>query len=344
MLFSSISQSWDKYFSLFPQNKRDVYFTEAYLDINKTNGIPECIIVQANSNVWLFPYIKRQVCLDGVQYWDFESQYGYGGPVSNSNDTDFLHKAEIEFYNLLKHENFVAGLVKFHPLINNQTLLKECSTLFLNRQTIGVDLSPDLETIWLEQIHSKHRNSIRKAEKSGLEYFIDNEFLYYDEFKKLYFATMERKDADSFYLFHEDYFEKLKSEFNENSFLAHAIIDGRIISSSIFFYSQDYAHYHLSGSDPEFGSLNPNCFLIYRTIEHFKKLDKKILHLGGGTAPSTDNSLFRFKMRFSNNRYDFYIGEIVFNIPIYTKLCSDWAETNPEKVDVNKFKLLKYRL
>lgn len=69
----------------------------------------------------------------------------------------------------------------------------------------------------------------------------------------------------------------------------------------------------------------------------------KILHLGGGTNQSPDNSLYRFKMRFSNNRYDFFVGEIVFNKPVYEEICADWAAINPEKVINNQFKLLKYR-
>jgi len=340
---SAISSAWDTYLASFPSGRQDIYFTEAYLNLNKNSGIPECYVFQENSNIWLFPYIKKQISLTGKIYWDFESQYGYGGPITNSNDQVFLQKAQNEFYSVLKDAGFVAGLVKFHPLFNNHKLLENCSTLFFNRNTIGVDLTPVIEAIWMEQVHAKHRNSIRKAEKSGLEYFIDREFTYYDQFRKLYRATMERNDADEFYMFDNDYFETLKEKFTGNSFLAHATLNDQIISSSIFFNSRDYAHYHLSGSNSEFLSLNPNCFLIYRTIEHLKNLNMKILHLGGGTDQSPDNSLYRFKMRFSNNRYDFFVGEIVFNKPVYDDICADWAAKNPEKVINNQFKLLKYR-
>jgi len=343
MLNCSICSSWDNYLLSLPDDKQDIYFTEAYLNLNRNGGIPECYLFQENENLWIFPYIKKQILLNNDIYWDFESQYGYGGPITNSNDSGFLQKAENEFYSVLKNAGFVAGLVKFHPLFNNHMLLNNCSTLFFNRNTVGVDLTPDIETIWMDQVHSKHRNSIRKAEKSGLKYLVDTDFTYYDQFRKLYRATMERNDADEFYLFDNEYFEMLEKKFKGNSFLVHAILDDQIISSSIFFYSRDYAHYHLSGSNSEFLSLNPNCFLIYRMIEHFKNLNMKILHLGGGTDQSPDNSLYRFKMRFSNNRYDFFVGEIVFNKPVYENICADWAATNPERVIKNQFKLLKYR-
>lgn len=343
MLHCSIHNSWDNFLSLLPSNKTDIYFTEAYLNLNKNEGIPECFVCQENKDIWLFPYIKKQILHNNAIYWDFESQYGYGGPISNSEDSTFLQQAQIEFCKFMKNNGFIAGLVRFHPLLNNQFLLKNCATLFFNRSTVGVDLSLDIETIWKEQIHSKHRNSIRKAEKSGLKYSVDLEFKYYEEFKQLYTDTMEKNHADKFYFFDITYFETFKKKFKENSFLGHVIFEDKIISSSIFFYSTDYAHYHLSGSDENFLSLNPNCFLLFKTIEYFKMMNKKIFHLGGGADTAVDNSLFRFKTRFSKKRFDFYMGEIIFNSLIYDKICKVWALEKLENAIIYDNRLLKYR-
>jgi len=339
---SLIVSSWDNYLENLPICKQDIYLKENYLDLNSRNGVAECFLYQDKSNLWLFPYIKRKI--EGEDnIWDFESQYGYGGPVSNSDDQEFLRKAQNEFCKVLKEAGGIAGLVKFHPLFDNYLLLKDISRLFYNRHTVGVELSSEIDTIWFEQVHSKHRNSIRKAENSGVEFLIDPEFNFYDEFRNLYLLTMKKADADSFYMFDDDYFRRLKESFQKESLLAHALFEGKIISSSVFLYSNNYAHYHLAGSNPDFLPLNPNCFLIYRTIEHFKKEGKKILHLGGGTDSDPNNSLYRFKMRFSKKMYDFYIGEIVLNTSIYNELCSAWASSNPEKALINSQKLLKYR-
>jgi hypothetical protein len=344
MLSCSIHTTWDKFLTLLPSNRYDIYFTEAYLDLNKNGGIPECFICQQNENIWLFPYIKKQLIYNNTIYWDLESQYGYGGPVSNSDDYIFLQQAQVDFYDFMKNEGFIAGLVRFHPLLNNHMLLKKCATLFFNRNTVGVDLSFDMETIWQEQIHPKNRNHIRKAEKSGLKYFVDNSFKHYDEFKELYINTMEKTHAEEFYFFDNTYFASLKEKFKENSFLCHVLFEDKIISSSIFLYSNDYAHYHLSGSNPHFLSLCPNSFLLFKTIEHFKRLDKKLFHLGGGNNSSTKNALYDFKARFSKIRYGFYMGEIIFNNVLYDRICKDWAKANPEKANPDTNKLLKYRL
>lgn len=339
----ALLSSWNNYLSLFPSNKCDIYFTESYVNLNKGDGVAECFLYQENEHIWLFPYIKKMITCDDINYWDFESQYGYGGPISNCDEYSFLKNAQIEFSNFMKNESFIAGLVRFHPLLNNHILLDNCAKLFFNRHTVGVDLTQEIETIWKEQIHSKHRNSIRKAEKSGLEYFVDYEFKYYDEFKVLYKQTMKRNYADKFYFFNDSYFESLKDKFSGTSFLAHVKLEGEIIGSSIFFYSNNYAHYHLSGSNINFLSLNSNCFLLFKTIEHFKKMNRKIFHLGGGTDSSLNNSLYRFKERFSNQRYDFFMGEIIFNKTIYNRICQSWIEANPDKAISNHNKLLKYR-
>jgi hypothetical protein len=343
MLRCSIHNSWDNYLSLLPSNKFDIYFTEAYLHLNKNEGIPECFVCQERENIWLFPYIKKQIVFNDFIYWDFESQYGYGGPISNCDDCTFLQQVQIEFCKFMKNNGFIAGLIRFHPLLNNQLLLKDCATLFFNRNTVGVDLSQDIDTIWHEQIHTKHRNSIRKAEKSGLKYFVDFEFKHYNEFKQLYVKTMEKNHADKFYFFDNTYFETFKNTFKENSFLGHVVFEDTIISSSMFFFSKDYAHYHLSGSNEDFLTLNPNSLLIFKTIEYFKNMNKKILHLGGGSDQSVENSLYRFKARFSNKQYDFYMGEIIFNPDLYDKICKNWAEADSDKVIINHNKLLKYR-
>lgn len=339
----SINNSWDRFFLLFPSEKYDIYFTEAYLSLNCREGIPECFICQEDDKTWLFPYFKRQVIYKNSIYWDLESQYGYGGPISNCDDSLFLEHAQSEFYNFMGKEGFIAGLIRFHPLLNNHLLLKNRATLFFNRNTVGVDLSPDIDKIWHEQIHSKHRNSIRKAEKSGLKYLIDEEYKYYNEFKKLYITTMTKNNADEFYYFDNAYFQSINDSLKGNSFLGHVIFKDSIISSSIFFYSNDYAHYHLSGSNVNFLSLNPNCFLIFKTIEHFKSMNKKIFHLGGGSNPSPDNSLYRFKTRFSNKKYDFYMGEIIFNDTLYSEICNNWRKENPDKIETYRNKVLRYR-
>jgi hypothetical protein len=342
-MLCSLESVWNQLLEKIPKAYNDCYFKEEFLRLYENTGKAMCFVCTERDNIFLFPFITNKYSYKGQEYWDFESQYGYGGPITNCNDSMFIQKVQQEFIVFMKDNGFIAGLVKFHPLLNNYNLLSNCATLYFNRNTIGIDLTQDIETIWHEHIHSKHRNSIRKAEKSGLKYFVDNEFKHYDEFKQLYFNTMERNHADEFYFFNNAYFESFKNKFIGASFLGHVIFEDKIISSSIFFFSNDYAHYHLSGSNVNFLSLNPNCFLLFKTMEYFKTLDKKIFHLGGGTDPSEKNSLFLFKARFSHKRYDFYIGEVIFNRSLYDNICNDWTKSNPEKAILYKDKLLKYR-
>lgn len=343
MFRCSLNSTWDNYLDLLPSTKQDIYFAEAYLNLYKDDGISECFICQEDENIWLFPYIKKQIIYKNNIYWDFESPYGYGGPISNCDNNGFLRQAQNEFYSFLKNNGFIAGLIRFHPLLNNHILLQNCATLFFNRYTVGVNLLLDIKKIWQEQMHSKLRNSIRNAQKAGFTFLVDTTFRFYDEFKNLYIETMKKNHAAEFYFFNNEYFELVKESFLGNSFLGHVLHGKEIISSAIFLYSNDYSHYHLSGNNSDYLHMNPNSFLLFKSIEYFKSINKKIFHLGGGADSSIDNTLYRFKGRFSKQRYDFYMGEIIFNQSIYDSICMDWAEVNPEKVTRCQNRILKYR-
>jgi serine/alanine adding enzyme len=342
-MLCSLESSWNQLLLNIPSSGRDLYFNEEFLKLYEGNGEAVCFIFEEGVNLFLFPFIKTKFSYKGTEFWDFESPYGYGGPITNSKDCNFINRAQLEFMKFMEANGFIAGLVKFHPLLNNQDLLAGCSTLTFNRHTVGIDLTQDMESIWNEQIHSKHRNSIRKAEKAGLSCVIDADYVEYEGFRELYNETMKKKNANDFYFFNDDYFESFKKKFLHNSFLGHVKIADKIISSAIFFYSEKYAHYHLAGSDIQHLSLNPNCFLLYKVAEYLKSLEIQIFHLGGGTDTSENNPLFRFKARFSNKRYEFYIGEIIFNSSLYNQICDDWRLSNPDKAVFYKDKLLKYR-
>jgi len=338
-----VTSTWDQYFSRFPPEKHDVYFSEAYLKLFSDQYVEECFVFMEDEKIWLFPYLKREIVFEGLIYWDFESQYGYGGPVCNSDNSDFLNLAEISFNDFMRSKNFIAGLIKLHPLINNHSLLKTHATLYFDRLTVGLDLSDDFRAIWEGQIHSKHRNIIRKGEKSGFDFFVDTEFLFLNDFIDIYIETMKRKTAKQFYYFADSYFYSLKENLKSNLLLMHVFYKGKIICSSLFLLSTCYAHYHLSGTRSEYVSMSPSSFLIFKSIEYLKGLKKKILHLGGGTDSSPNNTLFKFKSRFSLLRYDFYVGEMIFNHEVYNNICLKWDEGNNEKSKEFKNKLLKYR-
>ena len=339
----SIRKNWDSILQLFPNDFFDVYFEEKYYKLYETEeNKAVCFIYTEDKYIFLFPFLRREFTHNGKLFYDFETAYGYGGPIYNNNNEQFATRALKAMYDYCSKSNYIAGFVRFHPLLNNHKFYSTIGELILDRNTIAIDLTLSKEDIWMNEIHTKNRSTIKKAVKSGLEFIIDKEYNYLNEFIKLYENTMKRLNADTFYSFNHNYYSMFRDTI-KNSFLGVVLSDNKLISAAIFFHSKDYGHYHLSASDPKFLNMNPNNFLLYEGSKVMKALGIKKFHLGGGINSDEQNSLFRFKRKFSKRKYNFYIGKTIFNKEIYDLLCEDWVLMNPSKQEIYKKHLLKYK-
>jgi len=340
---SSVVKNWDSFLLSFPNEFYDIYFEEKYVKLYETeNNEALCFICEENNKKLLFPFLKRNFLYDGQIYSDFETAYGYGGPIYNVFDNEFILRSLISFRSYCIDNNYIAGFVRFHPLLNNYTGFNSIGKSFLDRHTIAVDLSLSEDDIWMKEIHTQNRSTIKKGIKSGLKFIIDKEYKYLNDFIKLYNSTMGKVDADTFFYFPDNYYSSFKTDI-KNSFLGLVSLNDEILSAAIFFYSKEYGHYHLSGSDSNYLKVSPNNFMIYEASKVMKSLGVKKFHLGGGLNSDPHNSLYQFKSKFSRSRYDFYIGKSIFNQKIHKILCNEWDVKNPEKQELFKHHLLKYK-
>jgi len=290
----------------------------------------------------LFPFLVSPIPgTDGL--FDFETPYGYGGPVCSSGNSEFLSAAWDCFVSECSRLRIVVGFVRFHPILQNDKYLTSRFCVINDRKTIAIDLKPSVEDIWSEQIHSKNRNVIRKAINSGLRYEIDLNFKYLDQFKTLYNETMDKLSADLFYYFDDNYYINMRTNLQGRAFLATVWFEDKLISSAIIMYSKNYGHYHLAGSDRNYLSMSPNNLLLWETACELKRMGKSIFHLGGGINSDPENSLLSFKKKFSKNEFQFSIGKMIVMDKEYMQLCSDWELSNPEKVSKFGKLTLRYR-
>jgi serine/alanine adding enzyme len=336
-------KNWNSYLASFPSNLYDVYFEEEYVKLYETeNEEVVCFVFELNHKLFLFPFLRRKFEYKEQIYYDFETPYGYGGPITNVTDDVFLNNAFNSLKDYCISNNYIAGFVRFHPLLNNYKSFNIIGTTIFDRHTIAIELTLDENDIWMNEIHTKNRNVIKKGINSGLQFIIDKDFEHLNEFKKLYESTMNKVNADSYFYFQNNYYNEFKLGI-KNCFLGLVLFECKIISGALFFYSKDYGHYHLSGSDPNYLKVNPNNFMLFGATMAMKSLGVKKFHLGGGYNSDVENSLYQFKSKFSKSIYDFYIGKIIFNQRIYNQLCEDWTVNNPFKQNLYKFHLLKYK-
>jgi len=339
-----ITSSWNEYLDFFPDERKDIYYTEEYVKLYESSiDEPVCFVCSEGENYMLFPYLRRRFTFNGTVYYDFETAYGYGGAIFNKVDEAFMSSAYQIFANYCKDNNYVCGFVRFHPLLNNIEQYDTIGKLLVDRPTVAIDVRPSEEEIWMQQLTSKNRNTVKKATANGLQFIKDKDFKYLDKFIALYNRTMQKVGADDFYIFENDYYYKFRENIKD-SFLGVVLHGEEVVSGAMFFYSKDFGHYHLSGSNPEYLYLNPNNFMLWEAAKALREVGVKHFHLGGGSTPDENNSLLEFKSRFSKNRYVFHIGKTMFNSEVYDALCAEWIKNNnEEKVLALRNHLLKYK-
>ena len=339
----AFTEIWNQYLDLIPAEHQDLYFREEYVRLYETDKEKAyCFVYQDGDSILLFPFLKREFQFKGNTYYDFETAYGYGGPISNDHSDTFMTAALEAMSEKASSDNFVCGFVRFHPLLENWDYFEKVGRLIMDRKTIAINLSDGIEATWMNEIHTKNRNVIKKGEKNGLEFIVDEDFYYLTEFEDLYNSTMDKLEADGFYYFDPSYYDQLKNTI-QNRFLGIVKHEGKVVAGAIFFYQLPYGHYHLAGSDKSALKLSPNNYLLWEAAKELTRRGVKHFHLGGGTDGSEENSLYQYKRKFSKHEYQFALGKMIFNPSLYEDICVEWAAANPEKADKMKNILLKYK-
>lgn len=335
---------WNKLLGSLPPDRKDVYFTPEYYSLyqNYGDGEARCFVFEQDGEIVLYPFLINPITTLGYkldkEYYDIQGAYGYNGIITSSEDAAFIAAFWEAFDAYCQENDIIAEFTRFHPLLNNQRLASPKMKTFFSRHTVALDLTDD--DIWMHQISSKNRNMIRKAEKEGVTIVESDD---YEIFRRLYDGTMTDLHAEDFYFFPKSYYDEYKQTFKDKSMLCLAMLDGKAIAGSMFMFSNDYAHYHLSARDRGYSRYAANNLILWYAIQKAKERGCKWFHFGGGTTGNEDDSLLRFKKEFSKTQCEFWIGKRVHNQAVYDQIVEQWKTNHPESYEQNKVKLLGYR-
>ena len=268
------------------------------------------------------------------KYFDIETAYGYGGIYCNTNDDLFLKKALKNYKKYCKDNQVIADFSRIHPFNSTHKYIKEYYNLYvLDRKTISVDTALSNPERW-SNYSAKVRNILRKCKRELIVRQSDD----IDTFFHLYNKTMHKNNADDFYFFDRSYFEMLLSV--KNIELYEVLLNDKVISASFIMYGKDICYYHLSANEYDYKKYNANYFILDSLFDIAHERGMQYFFLGGGRTNQEDDSLLKFKKKFSKIQSDFYIAGIVHNQAIYDKYCEIWEEKNKQEVTY----FLKYRL
>jgi len=255
----------------------------------------------------------------GKDLFDIQSQYGYGGPLSSTDDRRFLQRAWGAFVEWCGEHAVLAEFIRFHPLLENTNFY--LGEIVPDRNIVWIDLqAPDL----LASYSTRARTAIRKAQKSGLavEWWESERF--FPMFKELYREHMQALNADSYYFFSEAYIQAVVSW--DQARLATCTLDGEVLAAAIFLQGPFHMEYHLSAATGKGKELSATNLLIHEAALLGKVQGCSMFNLGGGTDASPDNPLFFFKASFSALRAPFYIGKSIHLPEEYGAMKAAWEE------------------
>lgn len=314
-------QNWNKLIKTC--SSADFYHTYDYHMIDKKDDERAVLIHYRDDKVAvLLPLIIRRI--DGTEYYDATSVYGYPGPLVAAYRHDANLKAFQEELNayFLK-ENLVSVFSRLNPFIPHQeVLLKGMGKILSPGAIINIDLTRDDE----HQLKGYHRrlktyiNSLRK--KYTIDQTPPEERV--DRFIDLYYENMRRVGAKSRYFFDRDYFYNImaSSSFKTALLSAEDMNTGEMVAGSLFTLKNNIVQYHLSGVSKDHLKLNPVKLLIDEMRTRATSEGYRFFNLGGGLANRKD-SLFEFKLGFSDDVRAFKVWRYVVQREVYSQLAQE---------------------
>jgi len=192
--------------------------------------------------------------------------------------------------------------------------LKTASSKF---ETGLIDLSLTVEELWQNCVHSKRRNMVRKAEKSGIlvKNFGKEGFQFYQSLMDQMKAKSGLKEKPF------DYYYKILNEFiKEKALISIAYLNEKPVSGTILLGNKNVMHYWQGASDGEAPNLGQGELLQWEAIKWAKNSGAKFYDLCV-IEPERLSHIALFKMGFVKDLVPFYcIGKKSFIFRLINKV------------------------
>jgi hypothetical protein len=251
---------------------------------------------------------------------DIQSAYGYGGPLSDTDDPGFLKEAQDAFARWAEDNDVIAEFLRFHPLVPHERWY--AGQVANNRETVHIDLGTEL----FEQYQGRRRTDVRRFLKSRLKVERVSPDVMSGAFPELYKQNMDQIGAAKSYYFSARYFEALFRFAGVENWLAYSgdtAIAGAVVLVS---NTARIAEYFLGAKTVGFEEHKPMIGLLHVVAHHYQELAFRYFFLGGGRSTDPNDSLLTFKKGFSPLTGQYRIGSRVLDRESYARLAALWPK------------------
>jgi hypothetical protein len=252
----------------------------------------------------------------GLAIKDIQSAYGYGGPLSNTDNPQFLKIADGALSQWAQSNSVVAEFLRFHPLIPHGKWYS--GVIANNRETVYIDLAKDL----FEQYQARRRTDVRRFLESGLRVERVPPQTMQRIFPELYSGNMDQVGAASDYYFPESYFDALFHFGGAENWLVYS--DNQVMAGAVILVSAQakVAEYYLGAKAQGSERHRATIGLLHVAANFYKSMCYRYFYLGGGRSVAANDSLLFFKKGFSSLTGYYQTGSKVYEPQHYTKLKS----------------------
>ena len=317
----------------------DIYFNELYGKLGEYIERGKCISfhVETKNGIVSNMFILRKIpnLIDGIQYYDIVTPYGYGGPIIKdaSNITALVKDYYNEFAAFCQEHRIVSEFIRYHPIYRNWEPFDSIYENCYSRHTIGTNLK-DYDDPIQSEFSKSARKELRLAVSNEVTCSVHEHPSSLMIFRKLYEKTMDRNGADSVYYFPSKYYRILETQLSPYVLEIRAHYQNEVIASEIYLTQGELMHAHLLGSDDRLLLTAGGAMLEATAVRWGKDHGYMFIHHGGGRTSSDDDSLYQYKKKFGKHtQFDFYVGKKVWNTKIYNRLSDMRLKTGSIKDD-----------
>ena len=324
----------------------DIYYNKDYGELCCFIEPGECIEFECktiNGKIRNM-FIKRPVpwTINGIQYYDAVTPYGYGGPIicESNNISALVNDYEQQFKEYCSQNNIVCEFIRYHPIYRNWEPFSSIYENVYSRHTVGTNLR-DYDDPVQSEFSKSARKDLRKSIRNGVQCTIHLNPSDLSIFRKLYEETMDRNNASRMYYFPNEYYKLLTTSIRPYLLEIRANLDDEVIASELYFIEGSLMHAHLLGSNDTFLYSRGGILLEATAAQWGKENGYHYIHHGGGRSSAEDDSLFLYKKKFGmNTLFDFYIGKRIWNERIYEELVK-MREIDGEPINKDYFPLYR---
>jgi len=317
----------------------DCYHTWHYNSLHK-NGDPILFVYQQEDDFIAVPLVARPV--PGTSYFDLTCVYGFSGPISNKKidelDDQLTEGFKSAFMAYLHDENYISVFLRLNPFFKQDALLKKFGGVHDNGLTVVLDLS-----LSIEEQRKNYSESVRAAVKKAR----NRGFIVKEEkgpeavalFISIYTETMQRVDASDYYLFSQEYFQRLLDSDEYDTRILMVYDGDEAIASTMIMFTNGIIQAHLVGTRREYLKYSPTKFMVDEITQLGREMGMRYFNLGGGLGFKDDN-LLHWKLAFTDNTLDFKSWRYIANHPVYQQLLNERGID--ENAEIDFFPLYRY--